>query len=321
MGLLSEEQSRELSEKLELGFSEQSEPASVTEDVKPEVEAAPAVEEAVEAKAETPEVPADQPQTETKAGEGEVQAEAKADDGSAEEEPVTPGHRVPYKRFKNVIEARNKYRGEVDDAQAQMEAYKQQVEMMRGEVAMMRNLSPAQPAENSADASDELDRLLSGTTELPKEVQEKIAMMEARLHQQEVHAERIRLRQEVAEVTGTYDENLRAALQQVLYSAVQRDPNVELNRVAEQYTSWLATREEEAIARYLAANPGASTQEAQEVAAAPEADPGVPSRPKRAGTGASRTASVADKQTFGTIKEGTEALFKAVKDGSVNLFG
>ena len=49
MGLLSEEQSRELSEKLELGFSEQSEPASVTEDVKPEVEAAPAAEEVAEA--------------------------------------------------------------------------------------------------------------------------------------------------------------------------------------------------------------------------------------------------------------------------------
>ena len=76
MGLLSEEQSRELSEKLELGFSEQSEPASVTEDVKPEVEAAPAAEEVVEAKPETPEVPADQSVVEAKAGESEVNMES-----------------------------------------------------------------------------------------------------------------------------------------------------------------------------------------------------------------------------------------------------
>jgi len=321
MGLISEEMAQELSEKLELGFSEEATTPSETEDVKPEVEAAPAAEEAVEAKADTPEVPAGQPETETNTGKGEEQAEAMADDGSAEDESVPPGHRVPYKRFKNVIEARNKYRGEVDEAQAQIETYRQQAEMMRNEVAMMRNLSHAQPVENSADASDELDRLLSGTTELPKEVQDKIAMMEARLHQQEVHAERIRLRQEVAEVTVSYDENLRADIQQVLYSAVQRDPNVDLNRVAEQYTSWLATREEEAIARYLAANPDASPKEAQEVAAEAEADTGVPSRPKRAGTGASRVASSADKKTYGSIKEGTEALFKAVKNGSVNLFG
>ena len=144
-------------------------------------------------------------------------------------------------------------------------------------------------------------------------------MMEARLHQQEVHAERVRLRQEVADVTSNYDKNLTADIQQVLYSAVQRDPNVDLNRVAEQYTTWLAKREEEAIARYLDANPGASTAEAAESATEAESD--VPSRPTRAGTGASRVATTADKKTYGSIKEGTDALFKAVKNGSVNLFG
>ena len=319
MGLLSEERAQELSEKLELGFSEQSEPASVTEDVKPEVEAAPAAEEVAEAQPETPEVPADQGGVEAKAGESEVKAEAKSDDGADEEDSSPPGHRVPYKRFKSVLEARNKYRGEIDGAKAQLEQYKQQMDAMRNEVNAMRNLQYAKPAEKEAEVSDELDRLLNGTPDLPKEVKDKIAMMEARLHQQEVHAERIRLRQEVADVTGNYDKNLTSDLQQVLYSAVQRDPNVDLGRVAEQYTTWLAKREEEAIARYLEKNPGASVAEAETQAT--EASSSVPSRPKRAGTGASRVARTADKKTYGTIKEGTDALFKAMERGDIKLFG
>ena len=317
--MLSEEQSRELSEKLELGFSEQSEPASVTEDVKPEVEAAPAAEEVVEAKPETPEVPADQSVVEAKAGESEVNKEAKSDDGADEDDSSPPGHRVPYKRFKSVLEARNKYRGEADAAQSQLEQFRQQMEAMRNEVAAMRNLQYAKPAEKEADVSDELDRLLNGSPDLPKEVKDKIAMMEARLHQQEVHAERVRLRQEVADVTNAYDKNLKRDIEQVLYSAVQRDPNVDLNRVAEQYTTWLAKREEEAIARYLEKNPGASVAEAETQAT--EASSSVPSRPKRAGTGASSVARTADRKSYGTIKEGTDALFKAMERGDIKLFG
>ncbi len=319
MGLLSEEKAQELTEKLELGFSEQSEPASVTEDVKPEVEAAPAAEEVVEAQTETPEVPADQDKVEAKTGESEVKTEAKSDNGADEDSSLPPGHRVPYKRFKSVLEARNKYRGEADGAQAQLQQFQQQMEAMRNEVAAMRNLQYAKPVEKEADVSDELDMLLNGGPDLPKEVKDKITMMEARLHQQEVHAERVRLRQEVADVTNVYDKNLKRDIEQVLYSAVQRDPNVDLNRVAEQYTTWLAKREEEAIARYLEKNPGASAAEVE--AQVSESSPDVPSRPRRAGTGASRAARTADKKTYGSIKEGTEALFNAVKNGNINLFG
>ena len=95
MGLLSEEKAQELTEKLELGFSGQSEPASVTEDVKPEVEAAPAAEEVAEAQTDTPEVPADQDKAEAKTGESEVKTEAKSDNGADEDSSLPPGHRVP----------------------------------------------------------------------------------------------------------------------------------------------------------------------------------------------------------------------------------
>jgi hypothetical protein len=99
-------------------------------------------------------VPADQPEAETKAGKSEVQAEAKADDGDAEEELCSiratasriSGLRMFSRRATSIVR-------EADDVRAQMEAYKlRQMEMMRNEVAMMRNLQPAQPAENKAES-------------------------------------------------------------------------------------------------------------------------------------------------------------------------
>ena len=320
MGLLSEEKAQELASELELGLSNVDLPSSATPDVKPEVEAAPAAEEKVEAKEATPEVPAAQPEVKTEAGKSEEQAEAKVDDGSTEDDSVPSGHRVPYKRFKGVLEARNKYRTEADEAQAQLEAYKRQMELMRNEVASMRNLQPATPVETQQDtATDELDRLLNGTPDLPPEVKKQITAMEARLYQQEVQVERERLRQEVAQVADGYSESLRGDVTQVLYNAVQRDPNVDLNRVAEQYTSWLAKREEEAIARYLAENPQASAQEA--VDATDASDKGVPARPKRTGTGASSVMTSAATKKIKTIAEGSEALMAAMKNGAINLFG
>ena len=319
MGLLSEEKAQELASELELGLSDVDLPSSETPDVKIEVEAAPAAEERVEAKEETPEVPAAQPEVETETGKSEEQAEAKVDDGSTEDDSVPSGHRVPYKRFKGVLEARNKYRTEADDAQAQLDAYKRQMEMMRNEVASMRNLQPAMPVETQQDTTDELDRLLNGTPDLPPEVKKQITAMEARLYQQEVQVERERLRREVAQVANGYSEAVQGDVTQVLYNAVQRDPNVDLNRVAEQYTSWLAKREEEAIARYVAENPQASAQEAVAATGAP--DKGVPARPKRTGTGASSVMTSADTKKIKSIAEGSEALMAAMKNGAINLFG
>jgi len=320
MGFLSDEKTQELFEKLEDGVGFGIPDSSETADVNPPVEAASVAEEKVEGVAEAPEVPGADVVASTEAGKSEEQDETRASDGDAEEESVPSGHRVPYKRFKDVLNARNQYKSEADEARAQMEAHLQQMELMRSEVSALRNLRPATPVEDKAESvDDELDRLLNGQTELPRAVRDQIATMERRLHQQEVEVERNRLRREVADVVGSHDERLHKDIQQVLYSAVQRDPNVDMGRVAEQYVAWLAQREEEAISRYLTDNPDASVQEAAENAT--EAATGVPSRPKRAGTGASRVASSADSPGYKTITEGSEALLKAFKKGGINLFG
>jgi len=320
MGFLNDEQTGELMAKLEGTFESEDTLPSETVDVKPEVEAAPAAEETVEVQAEAPDVPGVPDELETEAGKSEERQEAASDDGSGEADSTPPGHRVPYKRFKGVLDARNKYRGEAEEATAQLEAFRTQMESMRNEVATLRNVQPAQPAGNpQVDPFDaELDRLLGEDVPqgLPKEVQAQMQAMEARIHQQEVHVERERLRREVADVTTSYDEGLRTDIQHVLYSAVQRDPNVDLGRTAEQYVAWLASREEAAIARYLADNPQGQAPEPGEAAA-----PSTPARPKRAGTGASSIASAADNKGYRTISEGTDALFDALKKGRVNLFG
>jgi hypothetical protein len=320
MSFLSEEKTAELYKELEGGLGEGGSIASSTPDVKEGIETAPAVEERVEVETMAPEVPDVGVGAEAEAGDSEEQADAAASDGNAEEESAPPGHRVPYKRFKSVLDARNRYKSEADDRRSQMEAYERQAALMRDEMSALRNLQPAKPAESVADPIDaELDRLLAGHSELPPEVRQKITAMESRLHQQEVHVERQRLRHEVAEVVGKHDERLHKDIQQVLYSAVQRDPNADLGSVAEQYVVWLAQREEEAIARYLKTNPDASVEEVVEATSG--TTPGVPSRPKRAGTGASRVATAADRQAFGSIAEGSEALLGALKKGTLNLFG
>jgi hypothetical protein len=320
MAFLDDEQASELMAKLEGTFESGDSTSSETVDVKPEVEAAQAAEETVEARTEAPDVPDAPDEPEAEAGKSEGRQEASSGDGPDETDSTPPGHRVPYKRFKGVLDARNKYRGEAEEASAQLDAFRTQMETMRNEVANLRNIQPAQPAGNpQIDPFDaELDRLLGDDASqgLPKEVTAQMQAMEARIHQQEVHVERERLRREVADVTTSYDEGLRTDIQHVLYNAVQRDPNVDLGRTAEQYVAWLATREEAAIARYLADNPQGSTPEAAETA--PRS---TPARPRRAGTGASSIASAADNKGFKTIAEGSGALFDALKKGRVNLFG
>ena len=321
MGFLSDERTAELYKELEGGIGEGGSIVSTDPDVNQEVEAAPAAEEKVEVETKAPEVPDAEVEAKAETGKSEEQEKAEASDGDAEEDSTPPGHRVPYKRFKNVLAARNQYKSEADDFRAQIEAYNKQMEMMRNEMSAMRNLHQARPAESSVDPIDaELNRLMSGREELSPEVKQQITVLEQRLHQQEVHAERERLRREVADVMRGHDDRLHKDLQHVLYSAVQRDPNADLSRVAEQYVAWLAQREEEAIARYLKSNPEATPQEAA-AAAVGEASTDVPSRPKRTGTGASSVATSKDRQQYGSIKEGSEALLSALKKGSFNLFG
>ena len=83
--------------------------------------------EAVEAKPEEPsatptpsEPPADVKQEAVGDAAEKEAPKASAADSAAEEEEVPSGHRVPYNRFKKVIDARNEFKTEADKLKAQV---------------------------------------------------------------------------------------------------------------------------------------------------------------------------------------------------------
>jgi hypothetical protein len=145
-------------------------------------------------------------------------------------------------------------------------------------------------------------------------------MMEARLHQQEVHVERIRLRQEVADVTGNYDDVLISGPSASSLQCRSARSECRLGRVAEQYTSWLASARKRLLLGILQITLTPPSQEA--VAACDRGRPQAsPLAQKRTGNGASRVASdVATARLQGRSLR-VRGPSKPLKMGTLNLFG
>ena len=124
----------------------------------PAQEAAP-VEEAPAEAAPAEETPAPETSSNTAEdvkveAEGGAEAEpqkTEASDSQAEEEEVQPGHRVPYTRFKEVIDARNTFKSETDELKAQIEQLRQQAQRQASQPAPVQ-AAPQQPAGNDDDA-------------------------------------------------------------------------------------------------------------------------------------------------------------------------
>jgi len=329
MGILSEEKAQELISKIDSdGLSDaEVSPSDPPLDVKQgETEAPERVEEKAEAvETDVAEVPQQVEAAKAETGNGEGQEVSDSSDGDDDGKSDLPGHRVPYKRFKSVLDSKNRFREESVEAKAQLDAFKRQMEVMRNEVAALRNLQPAKPAEPAKSEADEIDaelaRLLGDSghegPSIDKRAVNERAALEKRIYDLERERERSRLESEVRQMTGKYTSIPEKELQQVLLHAVSRDPTVSLLDVAEQYVTWKTGIEEAAIARHLKENPGSTVQEAVEAAGASS---DVPPRPARTGTGAAR-ASAGQQTKIGTIKEGSTALMRALRDGSINLFG
>ena len=204
--------------------------------------------------------------------------EAKADDSAAEEEGESPGHRVPYNRFKKVIDARNefqteaeKYKAQVSELQERMKSYSapQQVQ---------------QPVQQQASGGDEawLQELLGEDGSSAKKPDPALQQLSQRLHETEVMIARQQLEVEISSATEKYP----SASRDVILQAVQQNPSVSVEKVAEQYSAWVANMEEAAVAKYLADNPAASAPETKKAAAPP--------RPK--GVGGTKATSTTEKR-------------------------
>ncbi len=190
------------------------------------------------------------------------------------------GHNVPYGRFKQVLEARNKHREEVAlmrsrlaDLEAKQASFLQQAApapqpspvQSPGETHWLDELSgeaqPQQPAETAVDP--------------------RLHALASQIETQGVQLQKMQLEREVAEAMQSYPGVDRHQLLQGVY----HNPSASVMELAEQYSTFVASVEERAIARYLKDNPQAAEALAQEVASAQETAPQAPPRPSRTSAG------------------------------------
>ena len=302
MGLLDEDAHARLSAFLD----EESDFADVQEESEPQVEASsePAEdvnqEAGVEAQSEEPEEAQAEPSQEA----------SSEPDGTEDTEEEASGHRVPYSRFKQMVEARNNLRVEASEMKARLEALEEQAKIAQ----QVRSVLPQQQPVQQAQQQEERGLFGELLDDLEGEPQQQAAdpridaLME-RVQQQEVATARRELEIEVASAMEAYPGVPR----QVLLQAVVADPNAAVIQVAESYSTHLAQIEEAAIARYLQENPLASSDEvAEAVADTPKAAP----RPTRGGSVDSDVGTGEFKPK--SVKEGSDALRKAW--GSLNPF-
>jgi vacuolar-type H+-ATPase subunit I/STV1 len=223
-----------------------------------------------EAPSETPEVTQDV--KEEQPSEEEEHVEAAPEEASQEEiddspPPESKGHKVPYNRFKNVLEARNKF-------QSQASEYKTQVSSLEEKLQALQSQTQHTPAQTTQVESKNswLDEYLKeGTQEAAApEWQQQYRSLNDRLYQFEVAQEEVKLRVELDNLVEVFP----SVPQEFLIQAVINDPNVDLANKAEEYHAFVSGVGEKAIARYLEESPQGTA----------DVVPEVPKRPSSTGS-------------------------------------
>jgi len=213
-------------------------------------------------------------------------------DTSAEETDDSPpkqrGHNVPYSRFKNVLDGRNKFRSEAESYKTQLSSLEQKL----ANLEQSRTQTPVQ--QTQVEEKSWLDDFLAedAVTQTP-DWQGKYQGLDERLYKFEVAQEEKSLKAELVSIKEQYPN----VPEQFLLQAVIKDPNVDMTQVASDYHSFISGIEEQAIARYT------DGQTVSETAPAPEAPP----RPKSVGTSPAKVMSKPDKRPS-SIKEATASL-------------
>lgn len=228
--------------------------------------------------------------------------EARGDSASSAEDPgdseSSSLHRVPYARFKEVVDARNSYKGEVDSLRKQVEELS---ELMKRQQAQPAPASHNQSFEHLSD--EDLLSLLDDSVDTHSEDswQGQFQQMQQRMHQYEVANATQSLEREISQATSKYPVVPREALLQ----AVINDDSANLMEVAEQYSSFIASVEEAAIAKHMAQGKSVSeaTQDAKE-----EVAQAVAPRPSRAASAPVNPPISAGDHKPKNLKDASKAL-------------
>jgi len=250
-------------------------------DVKPEQSSTQQEEKSVTVEAEAPAPP----------------TEVEIDDSSPE---VHKGHRVPYNRFKTVLDARNKFRSDVDGYQSKISSLEEKLIALQKSQAQTPSAPPAIQEQEERSWLD--DYLGQGGEAAAPEWQQQYSSLDQRLYQFEVAQEEDNLRAEL----GKIKEQFPNVPQKMLLKAVIKDPDVDIFRMASDYTAYVSGIEEGAIARYLEGQGG------QPIAAAPEAPP----RPRTTPSTSSGTVIKPNKKPS-SVKEASNALRNMLKKDNI----
>jgi len=185
------------------------------------------------------------------------------EDNSSEEE----GHRVPYKRFKSVVDARNDYQREVEKLQEQLADYERRLTSTR---------------KSDAKEESDWDWLESYEEQDSSDYQEDSAYAElsSRMERFELAQAEAVLEKEISQILNAYP----GVPEQVLLQAVINDPDVKLQRVAEAYSSFIASTEESAIARYVKENAPTPAPRVKNTTGSAPAQGLVPTETKKIGS-------------------------------------
>jgi len=213
--------------------------------------------------------------------------EAVASTEETDNSPSQKGHSVPYSRFKNVLEGRNKFRSEV-------EGYKTQLSSLEQKLSNLQTRSQTPVQQTQVEESNWLDEFLADdtTTQVP-DWQGKYQGLDDRLYKFEVAQEEKSLKAELVSIKEQYP----GVPEQFLLQAVIKDPQVDMAKIAGDYHSFISGIEEQAIARY------SQGHNVSETAHAPDAPP----RPKSVGTSPTKVIGKPEKRP-GSLKDASSAL-------------
>jgi len=255
----------------------------------PEAPAAP--EPVAQASSDQPEVPKESVDSSKPAEDVKVEAASQEETPVESFDDVEAGHRVPYKRFKSVLEARNEFRDRAKGHTDENSKLRAQIEELQGKIASNQAAAtpPEKPAPPTDDAGDWIDRLLAGDDPTQPQVAAAVSPdgtlkhglkdLEARLQSMELAAAEKALSSEVEAAIEKYP----VIEEGVLYQAIAQNPGTPAMVIAENYNTWRSEVEEAAISRYL------------EGQAAGDGAPQAAPRPKASGS-AGPTAPAPDTQ-------------------------
>jgi hypothetical protein len=193
----------------------------------------------------------------------EEHVEAAPQEASQEETDNSPppepkGHKVPYSRFKNVLDARNQFQKQTTEYQTKVSSLEEKLQALQSQVG-----TPAPTPQVKSQGHDWLDDYLGIDTaqETAPEWQSQYNTLHDRLYKFEVAQEEKNLRVEL----GSLKETFPSVPENYLLQAVINDPSVNLASKAEEYHTFISAIGEHAIAQYLEDNPGESIAPTPEV--------------------------------------------------------